>query len=243
MARRGNLGRPSRRRCAAVAAVPAASPGPSAWRPRTPGPVRLPPTPASLDEGRISAAGRRAVRWTVTRRRRSAETPVPSSPEWTGRTRRGTLPSGLPISPRSGVCRCGWCTSCPVPLMTDRTRRCRHGWGSRRSREDESVLAEEGAHLLDTELDLVAAAHPELPVERILAEDTALRALMHRASSARMLVVGYRGRHEVGGMMPGSTSSGLVEFAPCPVVVAKPDSVDDAGRAARTSGASRLRHC
>jgi nucleotide-binding universal stress UspA family protein len=109
-----------------------------------------------------------------------------------------------------------------------------HG-GARRSRQDENVLAEEGARLLDTELDLVAAAHPALPVERILAEDAALRALMHRASSARMLVVGYRGRHEVGGMMPGSTSSGLVEFAPCPVVVAKPDSVGDAGQAARTS--------
>ncbi|HEY4419878.1 MAG TPA: universal stress protein [Pseudonocardia sp.] len=109
-----------------------------------------------------------------------------------------------------------------------------HG-DARRSREDESVLAEEGAHLLDTEVDLVAAAHPALPVERILAEDTALRALMHRAASARMLVVGYRGRHEIGEMMPGSTSNGLVEFAPCPVVVAKPDSVGDAGRAARSS--------
>ncbi|GAA3064266.1 universal stress protein [Pseudonocardia yunnanensis] len=109
-----------------------------------------------------------------------------------------------------------------------------HG-GARRSPEDESVRVEEGAHLLDTELDLVAAAHPALPVERILAEDTALRTLMHHASSARMLVVGHRGHHEVGGMMPGSTSSGLVEFAPCPVVVAKPDSVGDAGQAARTS--------
>ncbi|WP_433284152.1 universal stress protein [Pseudonocardia sp. CA-142604] len=107
--------------------------------------------------------------------------------------------------------------------------------GAPQSREDKSVLAEEGAHLLDTELDIVAAAHPALPVERILAEDTALRALMHHASSARMLAVGYRGRHEVSEMTPGSTSGGLVEFAPCPVVVAKPDSVGDEGRAARTS--------
>jgi nucleotide-binding universal stress UspA family protein len=107
--------------------------------------------------------------------------------------------------------------------------------GARRTREDEHLLADEGAHLLDVELEQVVAAHPALPVERVLAEDTALRALMHRAPSARMLVVGYRGRREVGGMMPGSTSSGLVEFAPCPVVVAKPDPVGDAGPSARTS--------
>jgi nucleotide-binding universal stress UspA family protein len=109
-----------------------------------------------------------------------------------------------------------------------------HG-GARRSQDDESVLASEGAHLLDTELELVEAVHPALPVERILAEDTALRALMNRASSARMLVVGYRGRQEVSGMMPGSTSSGLVEFAPCPVVVAKPDSAGHTGWTERTS--------
>lgn len=107
--------------------------------------------------------------------------------------------------------------------------------GARRTQERERLPADEGAHLLDVELELVAAAHPALPVERVLAEDTALRALMHRAASARMLVVGYQGRREVGAVMPGSTSSGLVESAPCPVVVAKPDPVGDAGPTTRAS--------
>ncbi|WP_433284416.1 universal stress protein [Pseudonocardia sp. CA-142604] len=82
-----------------------------------------------------------------------------------------------------------------------------HG-GGRRLHEDAVILAEDGAHVLDSELDLVAATHPALPIDRVPAEDTALRALLHHAASARMLVVGHRGHHQIDAMTPGSRVSG-----------------------------------
>jgi nucleotide-binding universal stress UspA family protein len=115
-----------------------------------------------------------------------------------------------------------------------------HTWtdvvgGARRRSEDEATLAAGGASVLDSELDLVAAAHPALPTERDLVADTALRALLHRAGAARMLVVGHHGHREIDGMMLGSTSIGLVEFAPCPVLVVKPTGVGDSGPVAGAS--------
>jgi nucleotide-binding universal stress UspA family protein len=74
--------------------------------------------------------------------------------------------------------------------------------------------------LLDAELAAVAQAHPGLPVEREIVEDTPVRPLIDRADGARMLVVGQRGHVPEPTMLhPGSTSRALVEFAPCPVVV------------------------
>ncbi|GAA1325667.1 universal stress protein [Pseudonocardia xinjiangensis] len=96
-----------------------------------------------------------------------------------------------------------------------------HG-GPRQRSEDDATLAAEGGSLLDSELEFVAAAHPALPTERYLVEDTALRALLDRAGAARLLVVGHQGHREVDGLMLGSTSTRLVEFAPCPVLVVKP---------------------
>jgi nucleotide-binding universal stress UspA family protein len=113
-----------------------------------------------------------------------------------------------------------------------------HG-GSRRCGEDDVTLAAEGGSVLDSELEFVAAAHPALPTERCLVEDTALRALLNRAGAARLLVVGHQGRREVGGLMLGSTSTGLVEFAPCPVLVVKPTGVGDSGPGACASATTR----
>jgi nucleotide-binding universal stress UspA family protein len=101
-----------------------------------------------------------------------------------------------------------------------------HG-GARRRSEPPEVLAAEGAGALDAQLELVAAAHPELPVERVMVGDTPVRALMNRAEGARLLVVGRRGHREETGMLLGSTSRALVEFAPCPVVVTRPVGVPD----------------
>lgn len=61
-------------------------------------------------------------------------------------------------------------------------------------------------------------AHPNLAVERHVVDDTALRALLEHAAGARAVVVGHR-RGPGPGRYLGSTSRGLVAFAPCPVVV------------------------
>ena len=71
---------------------------------------------------------------------------------------------------------------------------------------------------LDECLAPVRDAHPALPVDRDVVHDTALRALLAKAPGARMIVVGHRRGPAPHGRL-GSTSRGLVAFAPCPVVV------------------------
>lgn len=80
-----------------------------------------------------------------------------------------------------------------------------------------ATLAAEGAALLEAELAAVGAAHTE--VQRDLVAGTPVRALLDRAGGARLLVVGHRGHNSGSGMLHGSTSRTLAEFAPCPVVV------------------------
>ena len=80
-----------------------------------------------------------------------------------------------------------------------------------------SLDAQHSVARLDRCLRPVREANPGLPIERHVVDDTALRALLEQAAQARVVVVGHRrgsdGRHL------GSTSRGLVAFAPCPVVV------------------------
>lgn len=89
--------------------------------------------------------------------------------------------------------------------------------GAARRSEDPVALAAEGAALLEAELAAVGAVDPA--VERDLVAGTPVRALLDRAAGARLLVVGHRGHDTGSGMLHGSTSRALVEFAPCPVVV------------------------
>jgi nucleotide-binding universal stress UspA family protein len=61
---------------------------------------------------------------------------------------------------------------------------------------------------------------PKVRFRRQIIGGTTLGVLMGYAGSARMIVVGQRDeRAPAGEMVLGSTSRGLVEFAPCPVVV------------------------
>jgi nucleotide-binding universal stress UspA family protein len=114
---------------------------------------------------------------------------------------------------------------------------------TRRRLEAPAALAAEGAALLETELDGVATSHPGLPVDRVVVGDTPVRALLDRAGGARLLVVGHRG-HGAGsasrsGMLHGSTSRALVEFAPCPVVVTGSVAAPGAQPTARSAGTAR----
>ncbi|WP_214370538.1 universal stress protein [Pseudonocardia sp. H11422] len=106
----------------------------------------------------------------------------------------------------------------------------------RRLPDGGDVLAARGTALLDAHLAPVLARHTGLRVERHVIEDNPLRALLDRARSARLLVVGHRGSTPSHRMLLGSTSHALVEFAPCPVVVTKPATrMDDTPRAAEQS--------
>jgi nucleotide-binding universal stress UspA family protein len=92
-----------------------------------------------------------------------------------------------------------------------------------RAQADPDVLAERAAQLLDARVAAVRQRHPDLPIERESLADTALRALLARADRARAVVVAQRASPppSEGALVLGSTSRGLVEFAPCPVVVTR----------------------
>ena len=57
------------------------------------------------------------------------------------------------------------------------------------------------------------------------------------AAGARVLVVGTRGRIDQTGILMGSTSQALVEFATCPVVVVHPRHTVSGGAATTTKTA------
>ena len=90
--------------------------------------------------------------------------------------------------------------------------------GLHRATADGPELAGRAAELLGVLVERLRDRHTDLDVQRRVVNDTALRALLEQARDARMIVVGHRNRTSVVGRL-GSTSRGLVEFAPCPVVV------------------------
>jgi nucleotide-binding universal stress UspA family protein len=90
--------------------------------------------------------------------------------------------------------------------------------GVHRATSSGTDLAALAVARLDACLRPLRETHPDLPIERHVVDDTALRALLEQATDARMLVVGHR-RAAGPGRRMGSTSRGLVAFAPCPVVV------------------------
>jgi nucleotide-binding universal stress UspA family protein len=85
--------------------------------------------------------------------------------------------------------------------------------------EQQPVGEQDAARLLAEALEPVQADHPRLRVRARTASGTPLQALMHDASTARMLVVGTHGHLGATGMLTGSTSRALLESAPCTVVV------------------------
>ncbi len=98
-------------------------------------------------------------------------------------------------------------------------------------------LANEARVMVDKGVDEMRDRHPGLMVRPHVVGDTPLRDLLDVAVTARMVVVGRRGLRPASITRLGSTSRGLVEFAPCPVVVAPPERTADetAGNPAATS--------
>jgi nucleotide-binding universal stress UspA family protein len=96
------------------------------------------------------------------------------------------------------------------------------GGTPRRLPEDWPRLAAAAAGVLDAAIDGVGSTRPGFAPERDVVHDTPLRALIDRAGTGRVLVVGRHGPTPRTGMMLGSTSHALAEFAPCTVVVTGP---------------------
>ncbi|GAA5162356.1 hypothetical protein GCM10023321_47830 [Pseudonocardia eucalypti] len=96
------------------------------------------------------------------------------------------------------------------------------GGHAHRLPEDASELARRGHALLTSRLEPLARRHPELTVDSQVVSGTPLRALLAHGHDAWLVVVGQRRAGAPGGPHWGSTSQGLIEFAPCPVAVVPP---------------------
>jgi nucleotide-binding universal stress UspA family protein len=65
--------------------------------------------------------------------------------------------------------------------------------------------------------------YPDVHVDRVVAEGHVAQRLIDHAETARLLVVGSRGRGGFTGLLLGSTSQALLHHAPCPVLVVRDD--------------------
>lgn len=99
-----------------------------------------------------------------------------------------------------------------------------HAWMPPSARAGEEQLREwhDAAQAqLSVQVAPVARRFPDVAVETIAYRDRPAAALLARAQSAQLVVVGTRGRSEIKGMLLGSTSRALVQHAPCPVMVVR----------------------
>lgn len=83
-------------------------------------------------------------------------------------------------------------------------------------KEHQDLLSEEVARLLEQ--------YPNVEVEEIVERERPVNSLKDAAEDAQLLVVGSHGRGGFRGMLLGSTSRALLQCAPCPMMVVRPQS-------------------
>lgn len=69
--------------------------------------------------------------------------------------------------------------------------------------------------------------YPDVHVERVVAKDKPRHQLLDRSATARLVVVGSRGRGGFAGLLLGSTSQALVHHAQCPVMIVRPSGDEE----------------
>lgn len=87
-----------------------------------------------------------------------------------------------------------------------------------------AAVQEEKGRALDEYLGETGAQYPGVEVRKIIARDRPVRALTEAAQGAQLLVTGSHGRGGFKGMLLGSTSRALLQSAPCPMMVVRPES-------------------
>ncbi len=83
-------------------------------------------------------------------------------------------------------------------------------------------LAESEQDLLSEELKALREQYPDVEVEELVARDRPIHALKEAAEDAQLMVLGSHGRGGFKGMLLGSTSRALLQYAPCPMMVVRP---------------------
>lgn len=82
----------------------------------------------------------------------------------------------------------------------------------------------EQSELLTQRLQPLIDQYPNVPVKKIITRDRPVRALVEQSEGAQLLVVGSHGRGGFKGMLLGSTSRALLQSAPCPMMVVRPEA-------------------
>lgn len=90
---------------------------------------------------------------------------------------------------------------------------------------DPRAVSEGHRRLLAEQLSGVQERFPDVSIERVLAHDRPVRALLKEAATAQLLVVGSHGRGGFPGMLLGSVSQALIDCAPCPLAVVRPSRI------------------
>jgi len=86
----------------------------------------------------------------------------------------------------------------------------------------DAVQAEK-SEVLEGYLATYRDTHPDVRVRTIIARDRPVHALTEAAQGAQLLVTGSHGRGGFKGMLLGSTSRALLQSAPCPMMVVRPE--------------------
>ena len=87
------------------------------------------------------------------------------------------------------------------------------------------VVEEEQNALLGHRLAGWQERFPDVKVTKVVTRDRPVRALADASEGAQLLVVGSHGRGGFKGMLLGSTSRALLQAAPCPMMVVRPDEL------------------
>ena len=87
------------------------------------------------------------------------------------------------------------------------------------------VVEEEQNALLGQRLAGWQERFPDVKVTKVVTRDRPVRALADASEGAQLLVVGSHGRGGFKGMLLGSTSRALLQAAPCPMKVVRPDEL------------------
>ncbi|HJG46081.1 universal stress protein [Corynebacterium variabile] len=86
------------------------------------------------------------------------------------------------------------------------------------------AIAAQEREMLSKELAPFREQYPDVEIEEVLSRDRPIQVLKDAAEGSQLLVLGSHGRGGFRGMLLGSTSRALLQYAPCPMMVVRPNS-------------------
>jgi nucleotide-binding universal stress UspA family protein len=86
------------------------------------------------------------------------------------------------------------------------------------------AMSAQERQILREELAPMREKYPDVEVEEVVDRDRPIQVLKDNSEDAQLLVLGSHGRGGFRGMLLGSTSRALLQYAPCPMMVVRPTS-------------------